>query len=472
MSVDTEHETYKEFKSIWSKCRDVVSGQEKVHSKGDLYLPKLSGQNSSEYEAYKYRALFYNATQRTVDAMVGLLFRKDPNVEVPTSVELWLDNIDMQGNSLDNFVQKLAEDVLTVGRYGVLVEHPVKTDDVVTQNDAERVGLRPFITGYSAENVVNWNTTVVNNVTLLNQVVLREYSTEPGNSDFEWNCVEKYRVLDLSLENGGRYRQRVFRAVDNGNFMLESEVFPTNNGNPFFEIPFIIISAKDCDFEVVKPPILDLVNVNVSHYVTTADLEHGAHYTGLPTVVVTGHSKGENESFKIGSTSAWVFAEEEADVKYLEFTGQGLEALEKRTASKERQMATLGARLLAEDKAAAETAEAHNIKRQGENSALSAVGQSISSGVTQALRILSEWSGVDGGEIEYSINDDFTPDSMDSTMLVALLQTWQSGGMSYVEFIRNLKRGELISADKSAGDVKDEIELEGPIITNTVDEGF
>jgi hypothetical protein len=120
-----------------------------------------------------------------------------------------------------------------------------------------------------------------------------------------------------------------------------------------------------------------------------ADLEHGAHFTGLPTPIITGHNLGEDETFSIGSTTAWVLPNEytdvkylefTTDVKYLEFTGQGLGALESRLVSKERQMATLGARLLVEEKAAVEAAETHNIKRQGENSALSSVAESISSG--------------------------------------------------------------------------------------------
>jgi hypothetical protein len=66
-----------------------------------------------------------------------------------------------------------------------------------------------------------------------------------------------------------------------------------------------------------------------------ADLEHGAHFTGLPTPIITGHNLGEDETFSIGSTTAWVLPNEYTDVKYLEFTGQGLGALESRLVSKD-----------------------------------------------------------------------------------------------------------------------------------------
>jgi len=125
MPVDTKHQSYEDNCSIWQKCRDVVAGQEAIHTAGKLYLPMLSGQTDDEYDAYKARAMFYNATQRTVDAMSGLLFRKEPKIEVPAGMDEWLKNIDLNGNSLNTFVEKTADDVLTISRFGILVEHPI-----------------------------------------------------------------------------------------------------------------------------------------------------------------------------------------------------------------------------------------------------------------------------------------------------------------------------------------------------------
>jgi hypothetical protein len=75
------------------------------------------------------------------------------------------------------------------------------------------------------------------------------------------------------------------------------------------------------------PPILDLVNLNLAHYLINADYQHGCHFTGLPTPVVSGYEAKENEKLYIGSAVAWVFPNPEAKATYLEFTGQGLGAL-------------------------------------------------------------------------------------------------------------------------------------------------
>jgi len=461
MPVNTKHIEYEHQEDIWKKCRDVVEGQEKIHLEGPLYLPKLSGQTDKEYQGYVSRTLFYNATQRTVDAMSGLLFRKDPVISYPASLENIVNNIDLKGNHIDVFVEDIADEVLTVGRYGLLIEYPEFKEGVITQADAQRQNQRAFFVKYRAEDIINWQTTVVNNQKVLSRVVLREYETVQSDKDeFDLDIELIYRVLDL---NEGNYRQRVYKANDEQEnlYVVVDEKYPLKGGSYINEIPFVPITAKGNEIEMQKSPIIDLLNVNISHYKTTADLEHGAHFTGLPTAVVTGHSLAEGETLKIGSSTAWVFSEAEADAKYLEFAGSGLDALEKRLDKKEQQMATLGARMLANEKAMAETAESHIIKRQGENSALASIAQAIADGVTQALKILSDWESITG-DIEYKINKDFIPIKMQPQEIVALLQAWQSQAISFNDLVDNFQRGEIIDSERTAEDIKADLEIEGP----------
>jgi hypothetical protein len=97
-------------------------------------------------------------------------------------------------------------------------------------------------------------------------------------------------VLDL---DGGRYRVCVFADGAHGKDgdVLLSEVYPLMNGKPLDFIPFTFLSTDDNTAEVDEPPLIDLVNVNLSHYRTCADLEHGAHFTGLPTPYITRRSR-------------------------------------------------------------------------------------------------------------------------------------------------------------------------------------
>jgi hypothetical protein len=465
MAINTTRSDYNYYLPIWEKCRHCVEGQERIHLQGQLYLPRLSGQTDEEYWAYVTRALFYNATQRTVDAMTGLIFRKDPIVKVPTAIIPWLDDIDLNGNSLTTFVENIAEEIEITGGFGLLVEHPevVVEDGIeITQAQAQAQNIRPFFAKYTVENILNWRVKTINNQKYLHLVVLKE-THEDVNEELNVSEVTYYRVLDLDPETG-HYRQRVYSLEDDQKtFKQEKEVYPLMNGQRMNFIPFFRLGPKGITYEIEKPPIIDLVNVNLSHYRTTADLEHGAHFTGLPTAVVTGHSIPEGgEPLKIGSANAWVFSEENAKAHYLEFTGTGLGALEKRLEKKEQQMVTLGARMLAPDTNTIEAADTHSIKRQGENSVLASIAYAIESSIEKALQILIAWANVQG-EVGYLINKDFVPSKMSSQDLLASFQVYQAGGMAFSDFIQILQKGEVIDSQRTPEMIKSEIDVSGPM---------
>jgi hypothetical protein len=75
----------------------------------------------------------------------------------------------------------------------------------------------------------------------------------------------------------------------------------------------------------------------------------------------------------------------------------------------ERQMALLGARMIADETKQAETLGATQIKRAGENSVLAKIVQSVSESLEWALDVFAQWAGQSGTEIVYQINRDFMP---------------------------------------------------------------
>ncbi|MFX5760945.1 DUF4055 domain-containing protein, partial [Acinetobacter baumannii] len=84
----------------------------------------------------------------------------------------------------------------------------------------------------------------------------------------------------------------------------------------------------------------------------------------------------------------------DAKAYFLEFEGQGLDALEKNLSRKENQMAILGARLLEAPQKGVEAAETAGIHRAGENSVLASVAQTLSEGLEKALELFILWAGI------------------------------------------------------------------------------
>lgn len=462
MAVDTQHEEYEEYYDQWERCEHAAEGQDEIHEYGIKYLPRLSGQTDQEYKGYKDRALFYNATQRTIDGLTGMMFLKPPVTEYPIALEAIVADVSMSGLSLHQFAEMLAEEVVKIGRCGVLVDHPPMTD-AMTLAQAQSLGMRPYMRMYDAESIINWRTDRISGVDMLTLVVLEE-EYEVYDDEFSYDCKPQWRVLDLP---NGIYRQRVFRKNEKGDFYVESEIFPSSQGKAIARIPFEFFGVRDNRPCVDKPPLLDLVDVNISHYRTTADYEHGLHFTGLPTPVVTGfYSDDQSASLRIGSGTAWLLPDPASKAFYLEFSGQGLSELREALRAKESMMATLGARILAPEKRGVETAQTAAIHRAGENSVLASIAQSISIGLTHCLEWMANWSGI-AGDVRVEINRDYIPQSMTHQDVAELVKSWQAGAISHETLFDNLVKGDIIRPDVSFQDEKERIDMTPPGMPTT-----
>ena len=452
MSVDTKNSEYNKYYETWERCEHAAQGQDEIHEYGVKFLPRLSGQTDQEYYAYKQRALYFNATARTIDGLTGMLFMKPETIEAPAAMDSIIADVTTSGLSLHQFAEMVAEHVITIGRCGVLVDYPSITS-AITLAQAQAQGSRPYATLYDAESIINWKTGRINNVQHLTLVVLEEEYEIEGD-EFESKCEPQWRVLDL-IE--GFYRQRLFRKDKKGAFVLTEELYPQTNGALLTKIPFEFFGVRDNSPSIDKPPLLDLIDVNLSHYRTTADYEHGLHFTGLPTPVVTGYySDDQSAQLKIGSGTAWLLPDPQSKAFYLEFTGQGLGELREALRAKETMMAVLGARILAPEKRAAEAAQTASIHRSSENSVLASIAQSISIGLTNVMVLLRDWSGT-AGDVSVELNRDFIPNSMSAQDVDSLVKSWQSGAISHQTLFSNLVSGDVIAQDISFDDEMERI---------------
>lgn len=461
MAIQTEHPEYTKHKPQWDKLRDVVEGQEKIHKAGVAYLPKLSDQDKTEYDAYKARALFYGATGRTVDGLSGMVFRKDPKIVTPDAMKDMIADVTLSGIDLVGFSEELVDDAITVGRSGILVDHPAVLGEDVTVAQAEVSNIRPFMKHYTAEQIFNWKTESRNNAQVTTQVRLWEWVEKEGKDEFDVTVVQQIRILDFN--EVGQYRQRVFVQNKNKEWIQEGDdIIPTRKGVALDVIPFFFVGVKNSSSTVEKPPLIDMANVNISHYMSTADLEHGAHFTGLPTAVITGHSggdEGDTAEYRIGAATAWVFPDPETKAFFLEFQGKGLDTLEKRIEKKEEYMAFLGALMLMSDKAGVESTETTQLRHLGETSVLSSLAKSVEESIEQALIFMADWAGI-SGDISFKLNNDFLAITMSAQELTAILAVWQAGGMAFSDLFANLKRGEIIAENREEDEVLSEVEQE------------
>jgi hypothetical protein len=455
---DTKHDEYTARSPQWVRCRDVVAGEDAVHAKGVAYLAKLSEQTEAEYKAYVQRAPFYNATARTIDGLVGMVLRKEPTVEAPAALDAIRADMTLAGCALPELAEQTLREVTTVGRQGILVEYPVQVEGPMTLAQASAMNRRPYASVFHAEHIINWRVERVNNAMQPVMIVLSEVVTE-WLSDFEPSHIDQRRAL---LLEDGRYVQRLYRKGSSGEWeQVGDDIVPMKNGAPLGYIPFVCFGPTCNSLECQKPPVYDLVTLNLSHYRTIADYEHGAHFTGLPMLFLAGVMLEPGEKVMLGSQTAVTSTDPQADGKYIEFTGQGLGALKDRAAEKEAGMAAIGARMLAPEKAGVEAHGTLAMRHSGESAVLSTIAKMVGAGLSRVLQIMAEWEGVNA-EVRVTLNTDFVDLSLEPGDIDALVSAWQRGAISRETLFDNLKRGEVIPEGRDFETESAAIENEAP----------
>lgn len=246
-----------------------------------------------------------------------------------------------------------------------------------------------------------------------------------------------------------------------------SQVVPTKNGKPLKHLPFYLLPSKEPE----KPMMLDLVNVNLAWYRKSADLENGAHWTGVATPYCIGYepeTKYDDEGheipdqpIKLGSSKMLVFPPGVTHVGYLELSGN-FNALQTMLSVDEDRMAILGARIISAERKGVESAETAKIHRAGENSVLATFANNLSIVFELILQEYLQWCIASDNDIELKvvINNDYDVVTMSPAELTALVSLWQSGGIPKSVLYDNLREGEIIKGDKSFEDIQAEIQEE------------
>ena len=449
--LERAHPEYIEHVEEWSTIEDLCQGSRCVKERGTEYLPKLSGQSDNEYRAFRARATFFNATGRTREALAGMILRKKPAIEPGGIPETALADVTLTGEDVFDYARKVAESGVSKGRAGTFVDW----------NDEEKA---PYLSFYQGEDVLNWASSRIDGREVLTMLVLREI--EDYAEEFEVSRrkrIRRYWLTTANLEDsdeendeiGSRlYCETWIEDTDEGGkttFVKDVDAYEIKRrGITLDRIPFVFHNATHLGSRVGKAPLFDIAELNVSHYRTSADLENGRHFCGLPTPYATGVDENVKE-FKIGSESAWLIENESAKVGFLEFQGTGLGELTKALEEKEAQMSKLGARLLFDTKKDAEAFETHALRANSEGSALGHIASTASVTMTEVLQWL-EWWGSSivsprDSNASFTFSTDFVGSTIQPQLLDSLLKAYVSGSMSFEAFFFNLQKGELFPDD-------------------------
>jgi hypothetical protein len=490
MSVTTIHNEYSANVKKWVLVRDADEGSTAIKARagdgdgvktlrgrrGTVYLPApnasdTSDENKDRFDSYLERANYVNFTGQTKEGVLGLVFRKETVVKLPTAIDYLEDNANGGGLSIDQMVKDVTGDVLMVGRYGLLVDYP-KAERGLTEDQVRALNLRANILTYPAESVVNWRTETIGGITMLTMVVLQE-PTEKKVDEFDYQIVMYHRVL---LLKDGVYVQNLYDDDDNlvtwevegtdddGEQNRTGDMIPLNNkGKTWGEIPFTFVGSINNDPTVDKPPLYDIAEVNIAHYRNSADYEESSFMVGQPTLALSGLTQGwvkanMEDGIAIGSRAPILLPENgsaqllQADANQMPI--KGMEA-------KEKQLVMLGARLIS-DASGTETVDAAKMRYAGQNSKAG----SIIINTEAAFIKCFEWAVLFMGgseKIELTINKEFYNAKIDPQMIMALIQAKDRGIIGVTDVRDNLRKADVIDSSRTDADIEAEADTDDPL---------
>lgn len=415
---------------------DIRGGREKILANKEKYIMKLELQDDTEYKKMCEMAPYYILYPKVVDGFTGTVFSKSPNL-----VGLDLDseirnNVDMLGNSIDKFSEKIVSNVLENGF-------------CASYNDYSSESKRPFIVFVHPWQFISFKTSNTKGYPEIDRFIYREI-VEEQHPDEEFSTIEvdQYVVLDLFE---GFYRTRVFKEDKIAKELIQTlESFPEKNGKKFDYIPIQIHGTSTTNFTIGKSPLQDISDMNISLFQRVVDQVYMLHWTALPTPYVTGVDEEDKIATTIGCSQAWHIPNSESKVGMLEFSGQSAQAHQDFVENLKDIMAATGAQILKKEGVSRETATSVLIRTAAQTSVIATVVKNISGQIEKILKTHVEWQGKKITEaFSYKLNDDFIKVDMEPNAQIALVKSWIDGAISHQSLFNKFKEGELIEPNKT-----------------------
>jgi hypothetical protein len=457
MDITACHKDYMNYLPRWTRIKTVMEGADAVKAAGEALLPKLPGQSRESYEHYRERAVFFNAAGKTLELYASMVFAKAPTIKGIDEKNPIFEDADLRGKPFEEMLEDILADVISYGRCGILVDYSGAVPEGMSLAEAERGEARPYMTMYPALSITNWHCGRHGGRTIPDRIVIRETVEDSAGEE-----ADQFRELLLMKEI---YTVRKWRLAPGSikdkkesHWIVTSRTIPIMNGEAINFIPFFFLDAASGSADCRTPPLLDLVDINISHYRTMADLEHGRFHSGLPTPIFAGFNFQEGDAVKLGSTEGISSNLPDAKAYYLEFSGQGLGALENAAKQKEAWMVQLGSGLLDFYKSGKEATETLMIRRSGANATIGRMAMAVSEIMTKALKLMARWAGLPFDEVKVQLLTEYLPENITPQEISILLEAVQTGNYRRIDWLYRLKNAGILGQEVKPEKIEEELD--------------
>lgn len=444
MAITSVHPDYSAHAVRWERNRRACAGQDAVKQATTKFLPDdqeldISKEARRRYERYLERAVWMPVAGYTKNGLLGMVYRKPPQIKVPPQLEYMLENADGAMIGLEQFSKMLLAECIEVGRVGVLAEYP-QADEGMSQEEVQAMNLQARLALYRAEAVDHWKFQMVGGILKLTMVKLCEVE-EVEVDEFVGQQETRYRVLRLE---DGVYTQTVYD--EKGELVAGPFIPRQSNGASWDHIPFQFIGAETNRPEVDDAVISGIVDLNTQHYQVSADEAKNLHIHSGGTLVISsdlsvaqwqeanpnGVTVGADQGLFIGQAGKAELLQLDA----AQATSEKLKRLEE-------QMLSIGAHLITPSEQ--ETAEAARLDASAKSCALSVAADNVQAAMVMALKDCALFMGGNPDGIEFELNREYYPVTMTAQEAMAQIQLMDRGVIAKKDLRDNLRKAGQVS---------------------------
>lgn len=421
----------------WNKINSLLGGSETMRASDYIYQHQF--EKDSVFNSRKAAATLFNMTDLTLETWVGRPFAEDIklNEDVPASIVEMLQDCDLQGNNLQVFARSWFRDGLAKAFSHVLVEYPriyAKPDNRPrTLADDKAENLRPYFCHIPPESIIFAQAEIIGGVEQLTHIRIQEQMTV--REGFIEVTTPQIRIIEPGLVQIWQY----IKAKGGKIRWVKTEEYG-------FDLPFIPLvtfyAAKAAPF-LGKPPLLDLADLNITHFQSASDQRHSLTMARFPILAGSGVSK--DDEIVLGPNKYLATKDPDGKFYYVEHTGAALEAGQTDLTELEKQMAQYGAEFL-QKKPGGQTATARALDSAEATSPLQDVTVRFEDALNQALDFMAQWMGeATGGTVV--VNKEFGPDDLNASDLTTLDKARDRKDISREAYIDELKSRKIINKD-------------------------
>ena len=441
--------------------RALMGGTQAMRDAGRDYLPQEPKETDKQYNNRLARSFLFNKYGMTIEEMVGRLFKNGLKLEnIPPAVEEFFEDIDLTGRDLRRFASDLFEAALNTGVDYLLVDFPPAPQTsqvdpeapkpVLSKADEKQLGLRPFWTHLKQDNVINWQTKVINGVEKLIRLQIKEVVEEP-DGDWAVKLIPQIKVLyPGSWATWRKGSDEEWAIHESGPTTLDF-------------IPLIPVYTKRTGFMTGEPPLMKLAELNLCHWQSASDQRNILHVARVPILFGAGFD-AENGKVEVGPNTMVTNTNPDAKLTYVEHTGKAIEAGHADLKMLEDHMQLCAMEPLM-PKTGAATATAKAIDTAQSAAVLQSMGEDLSDCLELAVQYTLAWMGtpeLDPGCIEFEC--DMSNTFGQQADLDTLTKARAAGDISRATYCKELQRRDVLSEEFDLEADQEERDKEGPAL--------